>query len=351
MRQGVRQGPGALRGGRRADPGCRHNLGHNLGIVSDVEVEHSHGAGAHSHRVGPNANVRRLWTALALILAFMATEVVAGLVFHSLALLSDAGHMLTDAGALILSIVVVRLAATPPAGGLTYGLKRTEILSGLANGITLVVLGALIVYEAIHRLINPAPAGGLPILVVALIGIGVNLLATWQLAKADGKSLNIRGSYQHILTDLYAFIATAIAGGVIFVTGFLRADSLASLLIAALMFRSAYGLIREAGGVLLEAAPAGMEAEQVVQSIVGHPLVSSVHDFHLWEITSGEPALSAHVLCREGEDCHALRRELEESLAKRFDITHTTLQVDHLNDGFVPVDSVQVARKADIHGG
>ena len=289
--------------------------------------------------------MHRLWTALALILGFMATEVVAGILFHSLALLSDAGHMLTDAGALTLSIVVVRLAARPPSGDLTYGLKRTEILSGLANGITLAVLGALIVFEAIHRLLTPAPAAGLPIVVVAVAGIGVNLVATWQLATAEQKSLNIRGSYQHIVTDLYAFIATAIAGAVILLTGFLRADSIASLVIAGLMFRAAYGLIREAGGVLLEAAPAGMDADEVVGSIVEHPLVVSVHDFHLWEITSGEAALSAHVLCREGEDCHALRRDLEGALTKRFEIKHTTLQVDHVTDGFVPVESVKVEER------
>ena len=313
--------------------------------MTTAHVQHSHGAGAHSHRVGPGADVHRLWTALALILGFMATEVVAGILFHSLALLSDAGHMLTDAGALTLSIVVVRLAARPPSGDLTYGLKRTEILSGLANGITLAVLGALIVFEAIHRLLTPAPAAGLPIVVVAVAGIGVNLVATWQLATAEQKSLNIRGSYQHIVTDLYAFIATAIAGAVILLTGFIRADSIASLVIAGLMFRAAYGLIREAGGVLLEAAPAGMDADEVVGSIVEHPLVASVHDFHLWEITSGEAALSAHVLCREGEDCHALRRDLEGALTKRFEIKHTTLQVDHVTDGFVPVESVKVEER------
>ena len=307
---------------------------------------HRHHAG-HTHVAGPITDVRRLWAALALISAFMAVEVVVGLVAHSLALLSDAGHMLTDAGALVLSLVVVRLAERPPAGGLTYGLKRAEILSGLSNGITLGVLGVLIVYEAIVRLLHPAPAGGLPIIIVAVLGIGVNLLASWQLAQAQQRSMNIRGSYQHILTDLYAFIATAVAGAVILFTGFLRADSLASLLIAFLMFRASYGLVREAGGVLLEAAPAGMDADEVVGAIVAHPLVASVHDFHLWEITSGESALSAHVLCREGEDCHALRRELEEDLGRRFDITHTTLQVDHLNDGFVPVESVKVADTRD----
>jgi cobalt-zinc-cadmium efflux system protein len=240
---------------------------------------------------------------------------------------------------------VIRLAARPPSGDLTYGLKRTEILSSMANGVTLLVLGALIVFEAVHRLLVPAPAAGLPIIIVAGIGIGVNLLATWQLAKAEQKSLNIRGSYQHIVTDLYAFIATAIAGAVILLTGFLRADSIASLVIAALMFRAAYGLIREAGGVLLEAAPAGTDADEVVGSIVEHPLVASVHDFHLWEITSGEAALSAHVLCREGEDCHALRRDLEGALTKRFEIKHTTLQVDHVTDGFVPVESVKVEER------
>ena len=281
--------------------------------------------------------------ALGLILGFMAVEVVVGLQSHSLALLSDGGHMLTDAGALVLSIVVVRLAGRDPAGGLTYGLKRAEILSGLANGVTLLVIGVLIVIEAVNRLINPAPARGLPIVVVAVLGVGVNLLATWQLARAEHRSLNIRGAYQHLLNDTYAFTATGVAGLVILVTGYLRADALASLLIAALIARAAYGLIREAGGVLLEAAPAGMNAGEVAQAIADHPLVASVHDFHLWEITSGMPALSAHVLCREGEDCHRLRRDLEADLARRFEINHTTLQVDHQSDGFVPLESVKVA--------
>jgi cobalt-zinc-cadmium efflux system protein len=317
-------------------------------MAAGEHPQHLRGTGHHVHAPGPEADARHLWFALSLIVAFMAAEVAVGIWAHSLALLSDAGHMLTDAGALALSLVVVRLAARPPAGGLTYGLKRTEILSGLANGTTLFVLAALIAYEAIHRLVSPPRSAGLAIVVVAIAGIGVNLVATWQLAQADGRSLNIRGSYQHILTDLYAFIATAVAGGVIALTGYTRADALASLLIAALMVRAAYGLVREAGGVLLEAAPAGMDADVVMEAITEVPRVQSLHDFHLWEITSGEPALSAHVLVAEGEDCHDCRRQIEDMLRRRFAIAHTTLQVDHAVEPFVPLAEVSEGRPRSL---
>jgi len=237
--------------------------------------------------------------------------------------------MLTDAGAIGLSLVAVNLAARRPEGGLTFGLKRAEILSALVNGASLLVLGAFVVYEAIHRLIVPPRVEGLPVLAVAIAGIGVNLLAAWQLAKANRRSLNIRGSYQHILTDLYAFIGTAVAAGLILTTGFFRADALASLAVAALMLHASYQLLRDAGRILLEAAPAGMEPREIGQSLVAHPCVTNVHDLHVWEITSGFPALSAHVLVRPGDDCHKVREELEQLLDERFGIAHTTLQVDH----------------------
>jgi cobalt-zinc-cadmium efflux system protein len=262
----------------------------------------------HSHGVSPTADRRRLWLALLVIVGFMLAEVVVGLLAHSLALLSDAGHMLTDAASIGLSLVALRLAQRPPRGGLTYGLKRAEILSALTNGATLLALAVLIVYEAIHRFLQPPAVGGRLVLVVALLGIVVNLFATWQLSRAERKSLNIQGSFQHILTDLYAFIATAVAALVIIATGYTRADPLVSLLIAGLMLRAAYGLLRDAGRVLMEAAPAGMSADSVGESLARHPQVVNVHDFHLWEITSGMPALSAHVLVRPGEDCHAIRR-------------------------------------------
>ena len=287
-------------------------------------------AHAHSHTISPAADRRRLAVGLALLVAFMVCEVVASVISHSLALLSDAGHMLTDAGALALSLVAIRLAARPPEGGLTYGLKRAEILSGLANGITLVVIAALIVYEAIRRLVSPQDVDARFMLGVALAGVLVNLVVTWQLARADRRSLNIRGSYQHILTDLYAFIGTVFAAVVILLTGFVRADPIVSLLVAALMVRAAYGLLRDAVRVLLEAAPSGMRPAKIAEAMAGHPSVANLHDLHVWEITSGFPALSAHVLVRPGDDCHAVRRDLERLLDERFEIEHTTLQVDHV---------------------
>jgi cobalt-zinc-cadmium efflux system protein len=293
-----------------------------------------HGDGAthaHSHSISPDADRRRLALGLGLLVAFMACEVVAGIVARSLALLSDAGHMLTDAGALALSLVVIRLAARPPECGLTYGLKRAEILSGLANGITLVVIAALIVYEAIRRLVSPSDVDARFMLGVALAGVLVNLVVTWQLTRANRRSLNVRGSYQHILTDLYAFIGTVVAAVVILLTGFVRADPIVSIAVAALMVRAAYGLLRDAVRVLLEAAPQGVRPMEIAEAMARHASVSNIHDLHVWEITSGFPALSAHVLVRPGDDCHAVRRDLERLLDERFNIEHTTLQVDHLH--------------------
>jgi cobalt-zinc-cadmium efflux system protein len=291
-------------------------------------VSHDHGHD-HSHGVSADAEKLRLSIALGLIVAFMAVEVVVGILAHSLVLLSDAAHMLTDAGALAMSLVVIRLMARPSGGNLTFGLKRTEILSAQANGGTLLVLAGLIVYEGVRRLISPPQTEGYAILVVALVGIGVNLLATWQLSKANRESMNVEGSFQHIFTDLLAFIFTAIAAVVILTTGFVRADAIASLIVAAIMVRAAYGLLRDSGRVLLEATPEGMSADEIGRALAKHPHVTDVHDLHVWTISSGFPSLSAHVLVHPGDDCHAIRRELEEMLDKRFHIDHTTLQVDH----------------------
>jgi cobalt-zinc-cadmium efflux system protein len=289
----------------------------------------------HDHvRVGVTGSTdsKRLSIALALIVAFMVAEVTVGVLVHSLALLSDAAHMLTDAGALVLSLVTIRLIARPAKGNLTFGLKRAEILSAQANGYTLLFLAGLIVFEGIRRLISPPSPGGLAILIVALAGICVNLLATWQLARANRESMNIQGSFQHILTDLLAFVFTAIAGAVILLTGFARADGIASLVIAAIMLRAAFGLLRASGRVLLEAAPEGMDVDAIGKSLADHPRVRNVHDLHVWQIGSGFPALSAHVLVAPGDDCHGVRGELERALEAEFGIEHTTLQVDHARD-------------------
>lgn len=293
--------------------------------------DHAHGHG-HVHPVTADTDERRLLVALGLIVSLMAAEIVAGILANSLALLSDAGHMLTDAGAIGLSLLAIRLAARPAGGNLTYGLKRTEILSAQANGAALLVLAALVVYEAIRRLVSPPDVGGRTVLIVALVGIAVNLIATWQLAQANRKNMAVEGSFQHVLTDLYAFIGTAIAAGVIIGTGFDRADPIVSLFVAALMLRSAYGLLKSSGRVLLEIAPAGMSVDEIGRVIAEHPHVSSVHDLHVWEIGTTFPALSAHVLVHPGDDCHAIRRELEAALHERFGIDHTTLQVDHADE-------------------
>jgi cobalt-zinc-cadmium efflux system protein len=289
-------------------------------------VAHDH---HHDHGVSPDADKRRVAIALALILAFMAGEVVAAIVADSLALLSDAAHMLTDAGALALSLVAMRLAARPAAGAMTFGLKRAEILSALVNGATLAILGAFIVFEAVQRLIAPPEVEGGIVLVVAVIGIFVNLLATWILARAERKSLNLEGSLHHLLTDMYAFIATAISGALILTLGFQEADPIASLIVAALMFRAAWILIRKSGRVLLEGAPAGIEPSEIGRAMLEAPGVIEVHDLHVWEVTSGFPALSAHVLVGADDDCHAARLAVERVLVDRFDIHHSTLQMDH----------------------
>jgi cobalt-zinc-cadmium efflux system protein len=292
--------------------------------------EHGH---SHAHgQVAERTDSTRLSIALALIVAFMAVEIVVGIAVHSLALLSDAAHMLTDAAALLVSLITIRLIARPAKGNLTFGLRRAEILSAQANGYTLLFLAGLIIFEGIRRLISPPSPGGLAILIVALVGIGVNLLATWQLAKANRESMNIEGSFQHLVTDLLAFVLTAIAGVVILATGFDRADGIASLVIAAIMLRAAYGLLRDSGRVLLEAAPAGMDVDAIGRSLAGHPRVTNVHDLHVWQIGSGFPALSAHVLVAPRDDCHGVRGELERLLRAEFGIEHTTLQVDHARE-------------------
>jgi len=292
------------------------------------------GTDRHEHGPAPGADVRWLSGALALILAFMAGEVVAGLAAHSLALISDAAHMLTDAASIALVIITARLAARPPAGGYTYGLKRTEIMSAQANGITLVLLAIWLGYSAIRRLVTPPTVAGVTVLVVALIGIAVNVAATLLIARAGtgsgaARSLNLAGAFQHTLTDLYAFIATAAAGLVIILTGFDRADAIATLIVVGLMLYAGYGLIRDSGRIFLEAAPAGLSPAAVGAAMAGRPLVCEVHDLHIWEITSGLSAASAHVLVAPGADCHAVRADLETFLGREYGITHATLQVDH----------------------
>ncbi|MHB8690456.1 MAG: cation diffusion facilitator family transporter [Solirubrobacteraceae bacterium] len=310
---------------------------HDHGHEGHTHAGHSHGAGA---------DARALRRALVLILVFMAVEVTAGILSSSLALLSDAGHMLTDAAALAISLVAARLAARPAAGAMTYGLGRAEILSAQANGLTLLVLGLLIVYGAIRHLVSPAGVHGTVVLIVALAGIVVNLAATRMLTPAEAdrqRSLNLEGSYRHLLTDLFGFVATAIAAVIIIASGFNRADAIASLLIAALMLHAAYGLLRASVRIFMEAAPAGFDPNTIGHAMAAHAGVVEVHDLHIWEVTSGFVALSAHVVVRAGEECHELRRSLQTMLHDEFGLEHTTLQVDHDHARQPPLH-IEVAR-------
>ncbi len=294
---------------------------------------HDHGSGGHSHGVSQDADRRYLTIALALLVGFMLIEIVVGVIASSLALISDAGHMLTDAGAIGMALVTMRLARRPARGAMTYGLKRAEILSAQANGITLLLLSVWFVYEAVRRLIDPPKVEGAYVLVIALLGIVVNLLATWSISKANRESLNVEGAFQHILTDLFAFIATAIAGAIIFFTGgYNRVDAIAALVVAVLMIRAGYGLVKESGRIFLEASPKGLDPEKIGAAMVSQSGIVEVHDLHVWTITSGFTALSAHVLVGRDEDCHTRRRDLQTLLTRDFDIYHTTLQVDHVGD-------------------
>lgn len=295
----------------------------------DHHHDHEHGGHAHSHAPSADADRRWLSVALGLILSFMVVEVVVGLIADSLALLSDAAHMLTDAGAIALALVAARLAARPPQGNFTFGLGRAEILSAQLNGASLLVLAGVIAVEGIRRLGGEADVDGGLVIIVGITGAMVNVGAAWALSRSERQSLNVAGARAHVLADLYGSVAATLAGVVIVAGGPDEIDAAAALTVAALMLRSGWALLRDASRVLLEGSPRGIDPQEVGKALASSPGVIEVHDLHVWEVTSGFPALAAHITVSPGEDCHARRRELQAMLGARFDISHTTLQVDH----------------------
>ncbi|HYF28176.1 MAG TPA: cation diffusion facilitator family transporter [Baekduia sp.] len=291
----------------------------------------------HSHAPGADADRRWLTVALALTGGFLVAEVVAGLLAGSLALLSDAAHMLTDTASIALALVAARVAARPADARYTFGFGRAEILSAQVNGAALLVLAAVIAVEAVRRLADPPDVDGVVVIAIGVLGAGVNVAAAWALSRAERRSLNVEGARAHVLADLYGSLA-AVAGGIVLVTtdrG--EADGAAALVVAALMVRSGWSLVRDSGRVLLEAAPRGVDTGEIGRALAGAPGVVEVHDLHVWEVTSGFPALSAHVVVETHADCHRRRAELEHLLHERFSITHTTLQVEHA-PGLVQLD-------------
>jgi cobalt-zinc-cadmium efflux system protein len=292
---------------------------------------HAH-AHAHHHAPGPDADRRWLGIALAITAALVVGELAAGLLAGSVALLSDAGHNVTDAAALGLALVAARLATRPPSGPLTFGLRRAEVLSAQVNGATLLVLAGVLALEAVGRLADPPDIDAPVVIAVGAAGGLANGAAAWALSRAERRSLNVEGAAQHVLADLYGSAAAVLAGVAVLAFGATWADPVAALAVVALMLRSAWGLLRDSGRVLLEAAPAGVDVQAVGRAMAAQPCVAEVHDLHVWEVTTGFPALSAHVIVGAGDPCHDVRRALEGLLRDRFGIDHTTLQVEHGGD-------------------
>ena len=297
-----------------------------------MDHDHDHGAGHdHSHGAGAyrDADRRALKIAAVLTAGFMLVEVAGGLITGSLALLADAGHMLSDSFSLVLALFAVSLAARPATSRRTFGFKRAEILAALVNGLLLALVSIWVVVEAIRRLGDPVEvlAGGM--LTVAIIGLGVNVLAAWVLYSSSGESLNVKAALRHVLADLAGSVGVIIAAVVIMLTGWEAADPIISILISLLIVASAWSILRDSVDVLLEAVPRGLDAEKIGMAMASVPEVEQVHDLHVWEITSGFPSLSAHVLVGKDSDCHAARAEIEAVLHDEFQIDHVTLQVEH----------------------
>jgi cobalt-zinc-cadmium efflux system protein len=287
---------------------------------------------AHAHDHGRDADRRALGLALALTATYTVVEVVGGVLTGSLALLADAVHMLSDNVALALALAAVWLAGKPATAQRTFGYKRAEVLVALANGVALVALAIWIFVVAVRRLDYPPDILGGWMLAIAVAGIGVNLAAAAILSR-ERTGVNIEAAFRHVLADLLGSIGVTVAAVIILVTGWLEADPIASMLIAVLVLASSWTILRDSTRILLEAAPSGIDTRAVGERLANAPGVVEVHDLHIWTITSGFPALSAHVLVARGEDCHGRRRELEALLRSEFGIEHSTLQVDHAGDG------------------
>ena len=305
---------------------------------------HDHGSDGHHHHhaIDRGADRRLLWIALGINLGFAAVEVVAGLLAGSVALLSDAAHMVTDAGAIAIAIFAAGLAARPAAGRYTFGLGRSEILSAQLNGAAMLVLASVLAVESIRRLADPPDVDGTIIIVTGVAGAFVNGAAAWVLGRASRTSLNVRGATLHNLADLWSSIGAVLAGVVIVTAGWNAADGVAALTVCALMFHGGWGLLRAAGRVLLEGAPEGMDPDAIGRALAAQPGVREVHDLHVWEVTSGFPALAAHVRVAPGDDCHARRRLLQRFLRETYGLEHVTLQVDHEHeDVLVQIEPIE----------
>ncbi len=296
---------------------------------------HSH---AHSHGPDRAQSRRALLAVLALTSVFTVVEIVAGVLSGSLALIADAGHMLSDSLSLGVALFAIWLAERPPTPNRSFGYQRAEILAALANGVTLVAISVWIFIEAAGRFGDPPDVAGSTMLIVAVVGLLVNAIGARILWRSGAESLNMSAALRHVFADLLGSLGVIVAALVILATGWLYADPLVSVLIGLLILGSSWGVLRDATRVLIEASPAGLDATEVGTSMADTDGVVEVHDLHLWEVTSGFPALSAHVLANPEADCPALRLTLERELAEGFGIEHTTLQIENVPPKLIQIE-------------
>lgn len=291
---------------------------------------HGHGPGGHSHGLDARraGNRSRMRVALLLNLAMLGVAVVGGLITGSLAVLADAGHVLSDVGAIALGLLGASLAARPGDGRRTFGLQRSEVLAALVNGVALVVIAVLIAVAAINRLSDPPGIEGGGVLAIGLFGLAGNAAATWVLMGGNREDVNLEGVLRHSFADALGSLAVVVSGAVVLATDWLQADPVAGLVVAVLILLSSVRLILEPLEVLLESAPAGLDVDRLGRELCDVSGVTSVHELHVWTVTSGFVALSAHVVTAPGNDRDAVRRELEFLLRDRYDIEHSTLQME-----------------------
>jgi cobalt-zinc-cadmium efflux system protein len=307
----------------------------------------THAAGAHGRFEGPDLvrerrelNRGRMWAALAINGVMLVAAVVGGLIWNSLALLADAGHVLSDLGSIALGLAAASLASRAAGPRRTFGLQRSEVLAALANGIALVVVAVLIVVAAIGRLGDEPEIAGAGVLAVGLLGLAGNAAATWVLARGDRSDLNLEAVLRHSFADALGSLAVVVSGTVILVTDWTPVDTLASLGIAALILASSVKLITGPLDVLMEAAPPGVDIEELGEAMCSVSGVLAVHELHVWTVTSGFDALAAHVVADPDADRDRARRELEHLLRDRYGIEHTTLQMEeHVAESLLQVET------------
>lgn len=300
---------------------------------------HAHGAG-HSHGGDRTASKRALRISLGFTVAYGVVQVVTGVWFHSLALIADAVHNVSDGGAIALALVAAWAAGLPARGARTFGWRRAEILAALVNGLALVVISGWIFYEAYTRLQNPPQVVGAGVFVVGLVGVVANGIPVVLMLRAGSRhDLNLRGALVHAATDVLGSAGAALAGLIVMLTGWEYADPLIGAAIGVIVLVSSWGLIRESLRILLEVAPEDCDPEQIGQALASQEGVKEVHDLHIWTITSGFPALSAHIVAQPGTDHDRLLHHLQELLRDRYDLTHSTLQIDRDHNRLLQIHS------------